>query len=70
MDPDTIVQFHIQGRRIMRDFERTVRKMIQLAPLRNFYCNRCDWSDNIFDAVDKDIFRPVYKKHIASTGIQ
>ena len=52
MDPDTIVQFHIEGRRITRDFKWTVRKMIQLAPIKNLYCNRFDWSDNIFDAVD------------------
>ena len=52
MDPDTIVQFYIQGRTIMRNFKRTVCKMTQLAPLINFYYNRFDWSDNIFDAVD------------------
>ena len=52
MDPDTIVQFYIQGRTITRDFKQTVCKMIQLASLRNFYQNRFDWSDNIFDAVD------------------
>ena len=70
MDPNTIIQFHIQGRTITRDFKRTVREMIQLAPLRKYYCHRFEWSDNIFDAIDWDIFRPVYKKHIASTGIQ
>ena len=70
MDPDTIVQFYIQGRTITRDFKRTLCKMIQPAPLRNFYYNRFYWSDNIFDAVDWDIFRPAYRKHIASTGIQ
>lgn len=43
MDPDMIVQFYIQGRTIMRDFKQT---------LRNFYYNRFDWSDNMFDAVD------------------
>jgi hypothetical protein len=44
--------------------------MIQVHPLRNFYCSRFEWSDNIFDAIDWDIFRPVYKKHLAATGIQ
>jgi hypothetical protein len=34
MDPNTIVQFHIEGRTITRDFKRTVREMIQLTPLR------------------------------------
>ena len=52
MDPDTIVQFHIQGRTITRDFKWTVRKMIELAPLRNSYSNRFGWSDNIFGAID------------------
>jgi hypothetical protein len=70
MDPNTIIQFHIEGRTITRDFKRTVREMIQLTPLRTFYCNRFEWSRNIFDAIDWDIFRPVYKKHIASKGIQ
>jgi hypothetical protein len=68
--PNTIVQFHIEGRIITRDFKRTVREMIELTPLRKFYCNRFEWSENIFDAIDWDIFRPVYKKHIASKGIQ
>jgi hypothetical protein len=44
MDPNTIVQFHIEGRTITRDFKRTVREMIQLTPLRKFYCNRFEWS--------------------------
>jgi hypothetical protein len=70
MDLNTIVQFHIEGRTIITDFKRTVREMIQLTPLRKFYCNRFEWSENIFDAIDWDIFRPVYKKHIASKGIQ
>jgi hypothetical protein len=71
MDPHMIIiQFHIQGRTITRDFKRTVREMIQIAPIRTFYCNRFEWSENIFKAIDWDIFQPVYKKHISSTGIQ
>jgi hypothetical protein len=70
MDPDTAIQFHIKGRTITRDFKRTVREIIQLPPLSKFYCERFGWSENIFDSIDWDIFRPVYKKHIASKGIQ
>jgi hypothetical protein len=70
MDPDTVIQFHIKGRTITRDFKKTVRKMIQLPPLRRFYCERFGWSEEIFEAIDWDIFRPVYKKHLASKGIQ
>jgi hypothetical protein len=44
--------------------------MIQLKPLRQYYCTRFEWSDNLFDAIDWDIFRPVYKKLISSIGIQ
>jgi ribonuclease HI len=70
MDPDTVIQFHIKGRTITRDFKRTVREIVQLPPLRKFYCERFGWSENIFDSIDWDIFRPVYKKHLASKGIQ
>jgi hypothetical protein len=69
-DPETVIQFHIQGRTITRDFKRTVRETIQLPPLRQFYCERFGWSDNIFDVIDWDIFRPVYKKHVSSQGVQ
>ena len=70
MDPNTSIQFHIEGRTITRDFKSTVREMIQVQPLRKYYCNRFNWSDNIFDVIDWDIFRPVYKKYISSSGIQ
>ena len=69
MDPNTSIQFHIEGRTITRDFKQTVREVIQLKPLRKFYCHRFKWSDNIFDLIDWDVFRPVYKKHLASKGI-
>ena len=70
MDPETCIQFHIEGRTITRNFKNTVREIIQLKPLRKFYCKRFKWSDNIFDLIDWDIFRPVYKKHLATKGIQ
>jgi hypothetical protein len=70
MDPNAVVQFYIPGRTITRDFKTTLRETIQLIPLRNYYCNRFEWSDNIFDVIDWDVFRPVYKKHIATKGIQ
>jgi len=70
MDPNTAIQFHIGGRTITRDFKKTVREIVQLPPLRKFYCERFGWSDNIFDIIDWDIFRPVYKKHISTKGIQ
>jgi hypothetical protein len=57
MDPHTIIQSHIDGRTITRDFKRTVREMIQLKPLRKYYCTRFEWSDNLFDAIDWDIFQ-------------
>ncbi|OEU09351.1 hypothetical protein FRACYDRAFT_248200 [Fragilariopsis cylindrus CCMP1102] len=70
MDPNTCIQFHIEGRTITRNFKNTVREIIQLKPLRKFYCDRFKWSDNIFDLIDWDIFRPVYKKHLTTKGIQ
>jgi hypothetical protein len=56
MDPNTIIQFHINGRTITRDFKRTEREIIQLPPTRKFYCERFGWSDNIFNIIDWDIF--------------
>jgi hypothetical protein len=70
MDPNTIIQFHIGGRTITRDFKKTVREIIQLTTIRKFYCKRFGWSDNIFDIIDWDIFRPVYKKYTSAKGVQ
>jgi hypothetical protein len=70
MDPHTIIQFNIGGRTITRDFKRTVREIIQVPTLRKYYCKRFKWSDNIFDIIDWDIFRPVYKKYTSAKGIQ
>ena len=56
MDPESSIQFHIEGRTITRDFKRTVRETILLQPLRKCYCHRFKWSDNIFDKIDWDIF--------------
>jgi hypothetical protein len=70
MDPDTIIQFSIGDRTITRDFKRTVREIIQLPTIRKYYCERFRWSDNIFDIIDWEVFRPVYKKYIATKGVQ
>jgi hypothetical protein len=40
MDPETVIQFHIRGRTITRDFKKTVHETIQLPPLKKFYCER------------------------------
>jgi hypothetical protein len=39
LDPNAVIQFHIEGRTITRDFKRTVRETIQLSPLRKYYCS-------------------------------
>jgi hypothetical protein len=70
MDPDTAIQFHIKGRTITRDFKRTVRETIQLPSIRKFYCEQFGWSENIFDIIDWEIFRPSYKKHVSTKGVQ
>jgi hypothetical protein len=70
LDPDTIIQFHIKGRTITRDFKRTVREIIQLPSIRKLYCEQFGWSDNIFNIIDWYVFRPVYKKHISNKGVQ
>jgi hypothetical protein len=70
MDPDTAIQFHIGNRTITRDFKRTTREIIKLIPLKQYYCGRFGWSENIFDIIDWDIFRPVYRKYLSTKGIQ
>jgi hypothetical protein len=70
MDPDTEIQFHLNGRTITRDFRRSVRELLSLPPLRKFYLEKFGWSDSVFETVDWDIFRPVYKKYVAKNGIQ
>jgi hypothetical protein len=70
MDPDTVIQFHIKGRTITRDLKKTVREIVQLPQIRTFYCERFGWTERLFDSIDWDIFRPVYKKYMSSKGIQ
>jgi hypothetical protein len=70
MDPNTNIQLHIGGRTITRDLKKTAQEIIQLPMLRTYYCERFEWSENIFDIIDWDIFRPVYKKHTTNKGIQ
>jgi hypothetical protein len=70
MDPNTIIRFHIRGRTITRDFKRAVGEIIQLPSVRKFYCKRFEWSNNIFDIIDWDIFRPVYEKYTSAKGVQ
>ena len=62
MDPNTVIQFHIGGRTITREFKKSVREILTLPPLRKFYCEKFEWSNCVFDSIDWDIFRPVYKK--------
>jgi hypothetical protein len=50
--------------------KKTVREIVQLPQLRTFYCERFGWSDTLFDAIDWDVFRPVYKKHTSTKGVQ
>lgn len=61
MDPNAVVQFHLEGRTITRDFMETVQETIQLKPLGNFYCKIFVSSDNIFDIIDWDVFRSTYQ---------
>ena len=70
MDPETAIQFHINNRTITRDLKQTTREIVHLIPLKKYYCGRFGWSGNIFDLIDWDIFRPVYKKYISTEGIQ
>ncbi|OEU11448.1 hypothetical protein FRACYDRAFT_245187 [Fragilariopsis cylindrus CCMP1102] len=45
-------------------------KRLQEKPIVPLDPHTFKWSDNIFDLIDWDIFRPVYKKHLATKGIQ
>jgi hypothetical protein len=69
MDPSTMIQFHIEGRTITRYFKRTIREMVQLTPLRKFYCERFEWSENIFDAIDWDIEKHFENRNTMATQI-
>jgi hypothetical protein len=56
MDPETDIQFHIEGRTITRDFKKTVRTIITLPPLQEFLCKRFKWSKNTIDTINWEIF--------------
>ena len=70
MNPSVAIQFHLKGRTITRDIKKTVREVLSLPKLRKYYYDKFGWNDTVFDSVDWDIFRPVYKKHLAQSGIQ
>jgi hypothetical protein len=70
MDPNISIQFHLKGRTITRDLKKTARGIITLPKLQEYYCSKFGWNDTVFDSVDWDVFRPVYKRHIAKNGIQ
>jgi hypothetical protein len=70
MDPNTVVQYHLQGRTTTRDLKQSIREILSVQPLKQFYSDEFGWSDTVFATVDWDIFRPVYKKYIVKHGIQ
>jgi hypothetical protein len=38
MDPETIIQFHIDGRTITGEYKKIVREIIQIPQLQRYYC--------------------------------
>ena len=70
MDLDTVVQYYLKGRTIIRDLKQSIREILSVLPLKKYYFDKFGWSDTIFDTVDWDIFRRVYKKYIVKNGIQ
>ena len=65
MGPKTKIISHIGGRTVSRESKRSVREIITSQPLQQFYCDRSNWSINVFEF----IFRPVYKRYIAAHDI-
>jgi hypothetical protein len=70
MEPHSVVQYHLQGRTVTRDLKQSIREILSVQPLKKFYFDKFGWSETIFEAVNWDIFRPVYKKYIVKNGIQ
>ena len=70
MDPDTVVQYYLKGRTITRDLKQSIREILSVLQLKKYYFDKFGWSDTIFDTVDWDIFRLVYKEYIVKNGIQ
>ena len=70
MDPATAIQYDINNRTITKDLKQITREIIHLIPLTKYYCGRFGWSENIFDIIDWDKFRPIYKKYLSTKGIQ
>jgi hypothetical protein len=70
IDPHTAIQFHLMGRTITRDLKQAVRELLLLPLLQKNSYDKFGWSNTVFDTVDWDIFRPVYKRYIVKNGIQ
>ena len=62
IDPDTKVQLHFRDMTITRNLKPTVRELLQSRELQEYYCRRFNWTIDIFDSVDWELFTPVYRK--------
>jgi hypothetical protein len=64
MDPNTEVQFHIQGRTITRDFKRTVREIIQITTATD------STGATTYSISLTGTYFDQYKKYISTKGVQ
>ena len=49
MDPDTVVQYYLKGRTIIRDLKQSIRKILSVPQLKKYYFDKFGWSNTIFD---------------------
>lgn len=52
----TKLQLQVNGCTITRNIKHTLREIIHLLTLQNYYETRLDWFSTTFDPVDWDIF--------------
>ena len=69
LDTDSKVQLNYQGMTLTRNLKKNVRELIQLQDLKAYYCRRFEWTSDIFETIDWEIFSPVYNRQ-AKQGLQ
>ena len=62
-DPICCVLFHINGRTITREIESGIRDQLFLAPLREYFCKRFQWSSATWQTIDWDAYSKSYSSY-------
>jgi exonuclease III len=62
-NPLTKVALHIEGRTVTRDLEQAIQNRLFARPLRNYFCDRFQWTRETHESIDWPLFSGVYSAY-------